>query len=189
MPKASSFSVLWEVTLAPINPNNTRRVYYTYNNGIHDHTFVVRTAELTGIAGADALVAAVLTEITGFFPATTITGVEESAAGSNIRFPVTSLRQGDTFGSGAANSDVDAQALTFVGKSSGGVLTRLSFFGYFGTISGYRLTSGENAAIAAAVAALNASPVAGIAVDGNTVLWADYANIKPNDYWVKQARA
>lgn len=174
--------------MAPISPDNTRRVYYTYSNAVHEHTVVIRTAELTGIAGADALMEAVLLEITGFFPATSITKVEESAIGSNIRFPVVSDRLGDSWGSGAANADVDAQSLTFVGKSSGGVLTRMSFFGYFGTISAYRLTGAENANIADAVIALNASPVAGIAVDGLTVLWADYANIKPNDYWVRRAR-
>jgi len=174
--------------MAPLSPDNTKRIYYTYNNGINDHTVVIRLAGATDIVQADALLGAVLAEIGVFFPETTITLVEESAMGSNIRIPVTSDRLGDSFGSGDATKDVDAQALTFVGKSGGGRLTRLSFFGYFGAISAYRLTGGENAAIADAVTALNTASLAGVAIDGQQVLWANYANIKPNDHWVKRAR-
>ncbi len=174
--------------MAPLSPDNTARVYYTYSNGINEHTMVLRIGVSDDFHDADTLMENLLSAIGGKFHASTFTVVEESAAGSNIRFPVASDRLGDLFGSGAATKDTDAQAATFVGKSSGGRLARLSIFGYKDVISAYRLTAGEDAAVASAIEVLNVADTAGKAIDGLDVLWKGYIDIKPNDHWVTESR-
>jgi len=175
--------------MAPLEPWNTPRVFYHYANSVGSHTLTVRLEDPDGVlADADTLVDAVLTDLSPALYATQILSVEQSASGSNLRFPAASSIVGNSYGSGSATVEGDATPLNFVGKSTGGRLVRFGVFGYAGSFSQFRLTSGENGAIAAAVAELNAAEGAGAAIDGLHAIWKEYANVKPNDHWVKEAR-
>jgi len=176
--------------MAPLPEDNTHRFYYHYANAINPHTLVIRATAGTDLAAADALVAAILTAIGANFPASTITGVEESAQGSNLRFPVASARTGDTFGGGTGSVEQDAIAIMFGGRSLGGRRMRLFLFGWGGGFSAnFRIQSVENAGVASAINALGASTAVPKAIDGFEGTWKSYANVKPNDHWVKQGRS
>lgn len=175
--------------MAPLNPWNTPRVFYHYANSRGAHTLTVRLESPDGVlADADSLVDDVLTAVSGSLFATQILSVEQSASGSNLRLPAASSIVGNSYGSGEATVEGDATPLNFVGKSTGGRLVRFGIFGYAGSYSGFRVTSGENSQIAAGVAVLNAAEGAGAAIDGLHAIWKSYANVKPNDHWVKEAR-
>jgi hypothetical protein len=114
--------------------------------------------------------------------------VEQSATGENVRHPVASDRIGDEFGSGSVTKDTNPIALTFVGKSIPGRLGRISLFGYKEANSAYRLLGSERSEIAAALVVLGSAEGAPAAIDGEPMLWKQYADIKPNDHWVKKSR-
>lgn len=175
--------------MAPLSPSNTPRVYYTYQNEVSQHTLVIRLASPDGnLADADAAVGALLSACGNLFGESTIVAVEQSSTGDNIRHPVASDRIGDVFGSGSVTKDTNPISLTFTGRSIGGHKGRLSLFGYKEAISQYRLLPSERTEIATALAALAAAEGAPAAIDGEMMIWHQYANIKPNDHWVKKSR-
>jgi len=176
--------------MAPLPPESTKRFYYSYANAVNPHVLVLRVPDAATTAEADALIDALLTDIGGSFPASTITAVEVSASGSNARFPIASDRLGDTFGSGSGSIEQDAIAIGFVGRSSGGRRARLFMFGWGGGFStNFRVQSTESAGVAAAINDLNAAVGDILAIDGLDITWKSYANVKPNDHWVKAGRS
>lgn len=176
--------------MAPLPPESTKRFYYSYASAINPHTLVLRVPDAATTAEADLLVAALLTDIGANFPASTITSVEVSASGSNARFPIASDRLGDNFGSGTGSIEQDAIGIGFVGRSSGGRRARLFMFGWGGGLSSnYRISAAENAGVAAAINDLNDAAGDIVAIDGLEITWKAYANVKPNDHWVKAGRS
>lgn len=82
---------------------------------------------------------------------------------------------------------------TFVGRSTDGRKVRLFLLGAGMTpaadqsyLSNYRITASEDANIAAAIAALDASEV--VAIGGLEPLWKGYVNCGYNAYWQKEMR-
>ena len=175
--------------MAPLSPDNTPRVFYTYQTAFNEHTLTVRLEDPSGVlADADAFVGDFLTAAgSAFYPAT-ITKVEQSSQGSNVRFPVVSDRIGDSFGSGTGTAESDTYGLTFTGKSTAGRRARFTVFGCNQGFSNFKFTSSENALVAAALGVLAAATGAPAAIDGNLIVWNSYALVKPFDHWVDELR-
>jgi len=170
-------------------PNNTDRYFFHYQTAAHSHTLVVRTASGELYATVEGAVEDLLTGLSAAFVASAGTSVDFQAAGTDFSTPVST---GDwssfSWGSGAATPENDAIAFNFQGRSSGGHKSRMGIFGYKNSPSNYRLTGGEAAAVETAVGILNSTVGAFLAIDGLHPNWYSYVNIKPNDYWVRQAR-
>lgn len=87
-----------------------------------------------------------------------------------------------------------AEVASFVGRSTGGNPWKIGQFGIATRqieVSGslnYRALANENVNIGNAIAALQAGAGSVLANDANTVSFYEYANLKPNDRWVKKVR-
>lgn len=174
--------------MAPLPQSNTQRWYYTYQNAFNEHVMIVRGDTTATIEDADALIGNMLSGIGGLFVESVITGVEHSAQGSNLRFPVVSERTSDTFGTGVGTIEQDSSQLTFVGRTIGGRRTRFTIFGYSGASSAWRVTSAENSAIGAVANLFSADGPVPVGIDLFPAVWHQYANVNVNDHWVKEAR-
>lgn len=174
--------------MAPLPQYNTRRWYYTYENARNPHTLMLRGNADSTTADADAVVAAILSAIGNRFAASTIVKVEFSTNGENTRFLVDSDRLGDSFGTGSPTPAQDATELTFTGKSTGGRRVRLGIFGWMSDTGDFRQTSDEDSEVAAVVNLLNDAGNVPVGIDNFSAIWHSYANIKPNDHWVKKSR-
>ena len=141
------------------------------------------------IAGVTDLFEAVMTELTDSFTFNEVTAVQTAGDGSDIFLDVPgSTLVGFTWGSDPATDENNAVQLRFQGRSGSGRRVSFSVFGYVGSTSNYRLTAAEDAHVAAAVALLQAGDGSFCAIDGNIPTWKNYANVKANDHWVKEAR-
>jgi hypothetical protein len=176
--------------MAALPPNTTDRYFFHYQNSLHSHTVVVRTATGVAYATVEGALESALTLVTGAYCASEGISVDFQLAGTDFSVPVSS---GDwptyTWGSDPAAPESDAVPLNFQGRSAGGHKCRLGVFGYKNAFSAFKLTGGEASAIEDFVAILNSTTGVFLAIDGLAPNWYSYANIKPNDYWVRQARA
>lgn len=174
--------------MAPLNPNNTQRWFYHYTNSRNSHQFMIRGQDIATIAAADDLVASILSAIGNRFAASTITKVEHSAVGSDVRFPVTSDRLGDNFGSGSPTPEQDATECNFTGKTTNARRWRFGIFGWMSDTGDFRQLSSEDTEVAAVVALWNTATDVTVGIDKLPLVVNSYANIKTNDHWVKESR-
>lgn len=174
--------------MSPLPQSNTQRWFYTYQQGTVEHELVVRGTSVATLAEADILVENLFTAIGGELITGTFTKVEHAAAGSDIRFPVTSARQGDTFGTGTPTGYHTATYMGFTGKGTDGRRARMFVFGFKNALGNYRLLSSASTAVAAAVSALNAATTVGVTISGTETRWNEYANLGVNDHWEVKAR-
>lgn len=176
--------------MAPLDPGNTDRLFLHYQNGVHSHTTMIRTAD-----GADLAVVVghwidVVTLLTGAFFASAGLSVDFQAAGDHFSTPVSGTDWDTaTWGSGAATITGDAVGFNFQGRSPGGHKCRVGLFGYKNDVSNWRLTEAEAAAIGTAVGIIQDDTNGFYAIDGTKPTWYGYVNIKFNDYWVRKGRS
>jgi len=149
---------------------------------------MIRGTDIATVADADALVAAILSAIGNRFAASTITKVEHSTIGDNVRFGIVNERLGDEFGSGSGTPEQYATELTFTGKTLGGRRWRFGIFGWMSDTGDFRQTASEDAEVAAVVNIWATDDPTHVGIDGLKVFPNAYANIKPNDHWVKESR-
>jgi len=176
--------------MAALPANNTDRLFLHYQNAINSHTAMIRIAPGADIATVMDAFESILSTLTGAFVASAGTNADFQAAGDDFSVPV-SAGDWDTFtwGSGAAVITSDGVQFNFQGRSSGGHKSRLGVFGYKNDVSNWRLTEVEAAGVGTAVAVLQDTTGAFLAIDGLKPTWYGYANIKYNDYWVRQGRS
>lgn len=174
--------------MAPLSPDNTQRWYYTYQQGEVSHELVLRGNSAGTLIAADAVVAGILTGVGAHFIASTITGVEHSAAGSNLRFPVDSDRVGDVFGSGTPTAYHKATYMGWVGRSEGGRRARLFLFGYKDALLNYRILASADSGVDDSIGVLNTADTVGVGIDAQNVIWHNYVNLGVNDHWEGKAR-
>jgi hypothetical protein len=176
--------------MAPLDPGNTDRYFFHYENAAGQHTAVVRTA--AGVAAATVIdtFESYCTEVGAGLSASTGVSVEFRAAGASFSSPVAvGDWVGFTFGSTDGNPYTDSVQVNAVGRSAGGHRCRLGLFGWKNDVSAWRLTGSEEGGIAeSATAILNAATNIFLAIDGTKPTWYGYLDIKPNDYWVRKAR-
>lgn len=99
-----------------------------------------------------------------------------------------------TVDSVAREPDDKADAVTFIGRSTGGHPWKISQYGLdvinmeTGSTRNFRILAAENVYVSNAVAALQAGAGTVLANDANSVEFYNYANYKPNNRWVKKVR-
>jgi hypothetical protein len=170
--------------------SSTERVKYTYQNSINSHSITWRVVAGTPIADVDALMSDLMANIGINCIASTITAVERALIGSNIFNPEPgSSLLGDSFGSGAGNVNSDARAIGFVGRGSDGRRSRLFLFGYGVDDPNFRILPSENPNVGTMVNVLNTVSVPLLTIGGTAPVFHNYANVKPNDHWVKKGRS
>lgn len=175
--------------MAPLPSSTTARLKVTYANVIASHVVVIRCPTFADLGDAADLFTAVVTGLGSQVAFSDVTQVQAADVGSDLFFDVAgSSLLGDTFGSGPASEETNARFVQFSGRSIGGRRTKLYIFGWKGAMDDYRLTGAEDAAVLAAVTALNAAENAGVAIDGLTTVYNNYANLKAHDHWVHKAR-
>jgi len=174
--------------LAPLDPNNTARFFLDYSCSGKDHTAIVRFSGATSPSDFGSTMNALLNTIASHLYQITILGGPFSAKGSDVALPVTSGVEGNTYGSTDAIPQVIPYYLRFQGRSAGG--RRCSFELYTTKFSdaNFRVTSGESSDVGDAVDILNGEPSLFCGIDGESVTWYPYVNIKASSYWTRQIR-
>lgn len=175
--------------MAELPLNNTPRLKVTYQNAIASHDAIFRMVADTDVTAVEDVLSAFLPTVGSLLHFAEITNVQFAADGSDLFFPrPASVLLGATFGDGPANTDTNPRFLQFGGRSTGGRRTKFYLFGYKSVSSAYRLTVAEVADLATGIAMLNDNAAIFTAIDGLSTLWYPYANVKENDYWVRQSR-
>lgn len=173
--------------MAALPPNNTERYRINYTVGGKSHDFQVRTDTVSPSA-LGASVDFFLDALSPSLNAITIDTVEYAASGSNIFNIVASGIEGNTYGSGAGTGSAIPNEINFIGRSTGGKRVRLMVFGNKSDALNYRFAPGENAAVDAAIAVLQATPATFLAIDNVKPVWYNYANAGVNAHWQKAVR-
>jgi hypothetical protein len=166
-------------------------VYLDYNTCGEDHTMQMRKNETASNDDVMAVMDAFLLALSPGLNLVTIIGARARDAGGSVTYPLT--WPGDpTYGSGAGFHYESANFLDFVGRSIGGRRCRISVFGWGvqadTSSEDYRLTTGESAPVAAALAVLEAGSGTPVAIDGDPVNFHQYANMGVNAYWRNHIR-
>jgi hypothetical protein len=141
--------------MAPLPESNTARLFVGYNDGIFDHTLQFRYDD-SSTTESDVMDVAhdYLSAIAGALYAVSITTVERSASGSNVRLPVT-WSHSPSYGSGAMPGVNAPRYLEFTGKDQTGRRWHLTQFGIdLATPTTYKLLPGDDADVDAGRAAL-----------------------------------
>lgn len=176
--------------MPPLSPTATERWKYTYQNAIAEHTLMFRLLAGSDVADADSVMQALIVYFGDLVVESTITLLETASVGSSIFNPITgSDLVGTNFGTTPANRANNAVAGTLVGRSADGRRTRLSIFGWFGAVSDYRLTVGEDPDLGILVSFLNNPSTPIITIGGLGPVFKSYLDIKANDHWVTEARS
>lgn len=175
--------------MAPLPPNSTARLKVFYQNAEAEHTLIIRIASIANAPGAEGNLQAILGDIGAAFSFSEITAVQISDALSDIflDYAATTLI-GDNWGADPATEETNATGLTFIGRTAGGRRAKFTLFGYKNPLSEFRLLASESVGIADAVAVLDTATASFLAIDGLEPVWKNYADIKANDHWVKEAR-
>lgn len=175
--------------MAPLNPNNTERWFLDYTTCGEEHTLLMRAGLPITAADATAALDTFLDAFGTTIQQLTVNGLRRSLAGQNISLPQP-WTGAATYGSGVGGHAVTAQYVDFVGRSTGGRRVRVAVFGYTTPVTNndYRITEAEQAAIGEVLDFLNSTEGVFVAIDGNGVLWQQYANTGFNAYWQREIR-
>jgi len=182
-------------------PNWTPRYRFRYSVLGRQHSCTWRVARgTTDFAPVAAKVGAFFTALGGasIYTGFSILGASAALQDSDIFTPVLSPTGMPTPSATVPTNSISESThhLSFTGRS---VLGHSAIFFIYGIASGpevagpavdnFRVLGSEAATIAAAVAILNNNSPPLVSNDGATVSWANYANLKYNDYWVRRVRA
>jgi len=184
--------------MADFAPNFTPRYRTKYAVSGATHHMTVRVARgVTDFSGIATKVGAFLDAFAaGILPDFTILGAEAAITDSDVFLPV----DPPTFGGGTADdagltSAIKAAQMSFPGRGAGGTRSIIYLYGtafapnvVTGTRADFRITSAENADVAAAITAWSELAPAIVANDNSVVSFYNYVNIKYNDHWVRKAR-
>lgn len=180
-------------------PNFTFRYRVKYSVGGHTHRMQVRGVPATTTAALGSFA----TAIEDFLNALTanrysdfvVLGADYALADSDVFLPcVAPAPDAGTYTIAGRSASSNALALSFPGRSDVGLRAILFLYGtallpgVISEVSDFRITSAEDATIAAAIAVLAGSPPVLVANDGVHVNWYPYCNVKYNDYWVRKTR-
>lgn len=192
--------------MAPINPNNTGRVYFDYLTGnlatSQEHTLMMRFAVGPGFDLGDAqdifldfLNAYGTVE---FATGWRVQGVRLSQVGDDfsLPFPVTPALAAFVGTGGNLGPSQEAREWTHQGRSfTTGRRVDLSLYGVVeADPDNFRVTGGVSGFAAKVAAAANYLTLASttgyfVAIDGNAATWYQYLNMNYNSYWERRIRS
>jgi len=175
--------------MAPLPVESTQRFVFDYESGGNGHSIMVRTADSVTPAEAGAALDAFLSALEPNLFAMSITSAVQYLTGSTVSFPVTTGIEGNSYGTGVPSVLEEPQYIDFVGRTTGGRRVRITVFSPSDLGGNFRVSEGEFASIAAALAVLEGSTGIFIGVDGLDPFWKRYANTGLNSYWERQQRA
>lgn len=182
-------------------PNFTARVKVRYRAALANHTQLWRCTQLgVGFTEADACIAAIqsvydlLTPV--MFDDWSVIDVSVAEFNSDVFIPHGTLTAIGTVAVAGVDPKVKADAISFVGRTTGGNPAKFAQFGYAINVSvgddagDYRIEGTEDTSIGGVIAQLNSFTTSGDirGNDGLPIAWKNYANTKPYDYWVKRVR-
>lgn len=178
--------------MAPINPDNTARLYLDYTVGPQAHTLIVRyTTGIIAASAADIWRTMLLANEAAFGSNVEFTGARVSEIGTNVTNP---LPWDLVEFVGTAVAPVDyPRFVSFVGRDPQGYRVRYFLYGInFDTLepADYRLTGEELPVLAAlqndfydVMTETSATTIA-----GNLPVMKPYANVGYSAYYQRQAR-
>jgi len=172
--------------MAPLPPNSTPRFKCFYTNVSTQHTIQVRSHDSPLAVGLN--IDDLFNALSPLLFSTVIDEVQFAAAGSNVFNAVTTGIEGTTYGSGGGIITNVPVYIDFVGRSTDGRRVREAVFGIKDIGVDYRYVAGENSAVDAAIAALNAPANHWVSIGDLPVIWKSYANAGYNAYWQRNSR-
>lgn len=175
--------------MAPLPPESTARLFVDYETCGVQHTSMIRFAEGNTYVDAQVEWNDVVEAVDFELFQLTILGCRVANLGSTVTYPVEWVQQA-TYGAGPGPRPAGAWMLNFIGRSNGGRRVAFELFGCQeeNLNEKYRITSAENANVAAALVELTSSEGTAIAIDGEQPHWQSYVNIGTNAYWRNKIR-
>jgi|ERR1044071_4489303 hypothetical protein len=176
----------------PNDPTATDRYFIDYDDGIHPHTTMIRTASDVPLSDVQDFWNALVESLGSVLIATTLTGVRFAAAGDHFSVPVSASGFTSSWGSGTSTKRYSAQYFSFIGRGVvDGTRVRLYVFGckLNQTDDGdFRMPQGENAAVDGVIELLNGPDFSPVTITAAVPLWYPYANSGFNAYWQRKGR-
>lgn len=179
--------------LPPLSPDSTRRSYIVYTSGGIEHTCMLRIPAGVSAGTLDDFLNEVITNMLPLMaPADTVIRVDDSALGSNIRFPLFPVGLVGSAGGTFNTPENRAAFITMTGKGSDGRLTSVSFY----NLSAGNLTDvRQQLGVVAPQYAdwynsidLNSSGMSPRTIGGAIPVYNGYINVAKSAYWQRAQR-
>lgn len=177
---------------------NTARYELGYTNNQFSHIMRFRFEREQGAAPTGAQLEQIGAFMNALVPICATDYSLDSAvwypADSRVSLPAVAANiEASVPGTNTPGGAARAYQINFQGKSLTGAKASMMLIGVTGSAvnalgTNYRITLAEGSTwLPAALAALRA--ISGlVAIDNSSVIWYDYVNIKPHDYWAKAVR-
>lgn len=175
--------------MTPLPVDNTARTVVRYSSGGNTHDLVVRHSDTAAATLIGSTVDAFLTALDPNLWGMVVLDAIRYPINTNISAPSILGIEGNTYGTGSPSIEQEPDYIDFVGRSLAGRRVRVTVFGPTDLGGNYRVSIGEFASIATALAALQSEPTVFWAIDGTVPNWKSYANTGVNSYWQKQQRS
>jgi hypothetical protein len=176
--------------MAALPPENTRRIWVEYFDGVNNHEVMLRGDTDTTVGELMEVAHDFFTALEPKLYVITIIGVRYAETGSTISNP--EVWTGDpSYGTGAMPAINAPREIAFEGRSPDGRLVSYSMFGSsVSTPADYRFSLGEDADLDNARNVLSVAHAAGIlcTISGSSAILKTYINFNFNSYWEREAR-
>jgi len=176
--------------LEPLPPDSTRRAYIVYTSGGEEHTSTIRVPAGVSAGTLDDYLNEVVNAMLPLMStADTVIRVDESALGSNVRFPVGLAGTG---GTPTINDQTKSAFMSMTGKGSDGRLVSVSF--YYPDAANFADTRVALGVLGTAqtdwynAIAFNTTGMAARTIGGAVPTWNAYVNIARSAYWQREFR-
>jgi hypothetical protein len=177
--------------MAALSLSNTGRLFVDYNDGLNDHTLMLRWVDdFSSVNTAMSVAAAVFSNLATMLYTVTILGARFADEGTNVTNPITWT--GDaTYGTGTMPGANSPRQVMFEGRDSTGRRWKLSVFGCnFATPNDFRLAQEDETEIGDVLADLAIAFSTGqiSSINKRTVDLKQYASVNFNNHFEVVAR-
>lgn len=175
--------------LPPLPANNTDRAWLKYTSLGIEHEMVLRFPASTPQADISTACGVIANALKAYILGTdSFLGVRHQDAGSIVSFPIAFTPVVGT-GSGLDDGDDKPRFMSITGRSLAGYRVKLTMFtGQVTDASGFRQNRASGNYADVFLDAIDAMAVQPRAIDGNLVVWNQYANFGYNSYWQRKSR-
>jgi len=179
--------------LPPLSPDNTRRAYIRYTSGTRPHTLMLRIPAGVSAGTLDDALNEVISYMTPLMaPADSVIRVDESAAGSNVTFPLFPVALVGTAGGTVDTPENRSAFMSMTGKGTDGRLLTHSFYSLLmGNFTTVRQPIGVIAAPFAdwyTSIDANSYGLAFRTIGGAVPTYNAYLNMAKSAYWQREQR-